>query len=247
MEGVFMNRRKNNQMLAEIVIALVVALFFSACTTFSPRGLDGLLAEENQKEHARMKKNNYLLGPDDVVRVVVEQHPEWSGEFVVSPEGKVVVPGLCEINAEGLDRELLKKEFAAHLENYIDNPKVTIDIARYASQVIYVLGEVSAPGKYPTEGKQVTLRDAIITAGLPKKFAATNRVFVITSSRRKPVRKVVNLYRILYRGELKNNIVLNPGDVVYVPQTLLGMASDLLTALLTPLSSVSAARTAVEP
>ena len=56
---------------------------------------------------------------------------------------------------------------------------------------------------------------------------------------------MINLYRILYRGELENNIVLQPGDVVYVPRNLLGVLNEFVGILVNPMSSYSDARSAI--
>jgi polysaccharide export outer membrane protein len=168
----------------------------------------------------------------------VEQHPEWSGEFPIRPDGNIFVPGIGDFRMQGLTRQTAAIALASHLEEYINNPRVAVEIVRYASQVIYVLGEVERPGRYSTEGKSVTLRDAVILAGLPRRFAATGRVYVISPSYTgKPYQKVVNLKRVLNRGELRQNVQLNPGDIVYVPQTLLGMVSDFVGAILSPITS----------
>jgi polysaccharide export outer membrane protein len=179
--------------------------------------------------------------PGTVVKILVEGHTEWSGEFTVKPNGMVFIPGFGEIRAEGMSKAKFETELTRSLERYINNPMATVDIVKYASEVIYILGEVGRPGEYSTGGKTITLRDAVILAGLPTSFAATSRVYIISPSSEKPNQRVVNLYRILYRGELERNIEVRPGEIVYVPKTVLGMISDLVGAIFNPLST---ARTA---
>jgi len=176
----------------------------------------------------------YRLGPEDVIDVQVENHPEWSGEYKVRFDGKIKIPQLGEITVENLTRAQCEGVLTGELARYIKDPIVTVEIKEYESEVIYVLGEVKSPGRYPTKGRLITLRDAIIAAELPLAFAATDRVFVITPSRENPRKRVVNLERVLYNGELKNNIILQPGDIVYVPKTITGIISDFLSSLLSP-------------
>lgn len=244
-----MNIDKNKSVKTAIIIVygLLTAFFLSSCATVSRVRLGNLFSKDEQKEEQYSKYEDYLLGPDDIVRIVVEQHPEWSGDFIVGPDGKVVIPGLGGIFAEGLSREEFGVSMEKHLEKYINNPRITVDIVQYASQVIYVLGEVNRPGRYSTMGKKLTLRDIVISAGFPTSYAAASRVFIISPSRKDPQRQVVNLHRILYRGELRRNIALKPGDVVYVPKNLLGIVSNFISSLLSPFSSISAARAAVAP
>jgi len=118
---------------------------------------------------------------------------------------------------------------------------------RYASQYIYVLGEVGRPGKYLTAGKELTLRDAIVLAGLPGHYAAIHRVYVITPcvNRSGVSQKVIDLDRVLNRGELTRDVRLNAGDIVYVPQTFWGHIATLISDLMSPVSSIPVARSAI--
>jgi polysaccharide export outer membrane protein len=180
----------------------------------------------------------YVIGPDDALNVLVEQHPEWTGEFVVRPDGNIVIPGIGEFKVSGMTKAKAEGSLRQNLERYINNPRVTVEIVKYASQVIFVLGAVSRPGKYSTEGKNLTLRDAVILAGLPTTYAAPDRVYVITPTPvGRPRQQVINLDRILNRGELKRNIPLKPGDIVYVPLSILGRISELFGVILSPLSN----------
>jgi polysaccharide export outer membrane protein len=189
----------------------------------------------------------YVIGPDDTLRITVAQHPEWSGEFSVGPDGRIVISGMGEFTVGGMGKERAETALRDAMERYINNPRVSVEIVKYASQVIYVLGEVNRPGRYSTEGKVLTLRDAVILAGLPTRYAADSRVYVITPAPGKPRQQVINLYRILNRGEMRRNIALKPGDIVYVPQSILGMVNELLSILLSPLGSVNTARTVASP
>jgi len=189
----------------------------------------------------------YVIGPDDTLRITVVQHPEWSGEFTVGPDRRIVIPGMGEFAVGGMGKDGAETALRDSMERYINNPRVSVEIVKYASQVIYVLGEVNRPGRYSTEGKALTLRDAVILAGLPTRYAADSRVYVITPAPGKPRQQVINLCRILNRGEMRRNIALKPGDIVYVPQSILGMINEFLGVLLSPLSSVNTARTVASP
>jgi polysaccharide biosynthesis/export protein len=238
---------KSNKTGNWLIFVLIAVLFaFSSCATLvetQPEDLDLALPHfEMDTQHGFYDNETpYLLGPDDVVKVEVEQHPEWSGDFAVKPNGRISIPDLEDMEVEDTSTAALEKNLVKYLSKYIENPKVKVEIVKYASQVVYVLGEVNKPGKYSTEGKSLTLRDAIVLAGLPTEFAQDNNVFIISASRKIPRKKVVNLYRVLYRGELQRDIKLKPGDIVYVPQNLLGKISRVFSVLLSPLSSARGA------
>jgi len=219
------------------VIITAIALSLSACASLQR----SMMKVSPDAAHGRNTSASfYALGSDDIVRVTVQQHPEWSGEFTVRPDGTIFIQNLGDIQLNGLIRDGAEVAIENVLSRYINEPSVTVEIVRFASQVIHVFGEVNNPGRYSTGGKSITVRDAIILAGLPSRFAATQRTYIISPSAGRPRQKVINVYRILYRGELEHNVYLLPGDIVYVPKTIWGEISELSTM-------VPAARTVATP
>ncbi len=176
----------------------------------------------------------YRLGPDDVLQIITRNHDEFSGKFAVDPYGKILIPMIGEIKAEDLTREEFTDVLREEIGKYVEEANVIVSIIQYRSKVVYILGEVRTPGKYPVEGDSIALRDAIAAAGFPTGLAATWRVYIIKPRTVRPSYKIVNLYKILYRGKMKNNIMITPGDIVYVPSTMLGKLANSLSHLLDP-------------
>ena len=87
-------------------------------------------------------------------------------------------------------------------------PEVSIAITDYKSKNVYILGEVAQPGKYPMKGDVISLRDAIVAAGLPTREAALRRVHIIKYNSGKTAYRKIDLFRLLYKGKLKYNIDL---------------------------------------
>jgi len=232
----------NKNAVRSLLVSAVLSalLVVSSCATMKKCSAQNIL---NEKANTQ----DYVFGPDDMVRIVVERHPEWSGEYTIRPDGNILIQGIGEIRLAGLTKAGAEVACTTTIEKFINNPQVTIDTTRYSSEMIYVLGDVNLPGRYATGGKKITLRDAIILAALPTHFAATHRVYVITTSENRPVQRVVDLYRVLYRGETGNNVLIKPGDIVYVPRTLWGHVVTFINDLLSPAQAVTTARQAALP
>ncbi|MBN2483759.1 MAG: polysaccharide export protein [Candidatus Omnitrophica bacterium] len=184
--------------------------------------------------------SDYTLGKGDVVEISVRNQPEFSGQFVVGPDGSIQYNFTGDIKAEGLTKDELKEVIVQQLETYIKLPEVSVMILAYRSKNIYILGAVRSPGRYPMAGDQISLRDALIDAGLPTDAAALRRTLVIHPDETKPTLEKIDIYQLLYRGVLKDNVMLAPGDLVVVPSTVPSEFNKALTNLLAPISRTAA-------
>jgi len=164
----------------------------------------------------------YTLGPDDVVQIDVMRHPEFSGTYPVNMEGKLQYKFVGDIDVNGLTKKELEDKIKSIIANFVISPEINVTILEYRSKVIYVLGEVGAPGKYYMRSESIPVREAVVQAGLPTLSAAMRRCRLITpDSNGKIKTKSVDLYSLLYGGDLKRNIDMRPGDVLYVPATIM--------------------------
>ncbi|MCM8774289.1 MAG: polysaccharide export protein, partial [Candidatus Omnitrophica bacterium] len=193
-----------------------------------------------REDASLIESTNYTLGKNDVVQIDVREQPEFSGQFVIGPDGNIQYRFVGDIRAEGLTKEELKEIITKELERYIKIPEVSISIIAYKSKYIYVLGEVYKPNKYTLYGNYTTLREALIMAGLPTPNAALRRVYVIKPDVNKPIYRKVDIYKLLYLGKLKDDLILTSGDLVVVPSTVPSEINRALTNLLSPISRSAA-------
>ena len=183
----------------------------------------------------------YTLGRDDVIRIIVRNQPEFSGDFSINFDGRIQYNYLGDLPVAGLTKYELQQVLEKMLAEYIRVPSVTVQIMAYNSKVIYVIGEVGRPGKFIMRGDVIKLREAILAAGLLTHDAATSRVHVIKPDLTDPRVRVVNMKRILYKGKLKDDVDLYPGEIVVVPSTVLSKINDFLGTLLNPVSRAASA------
>lgn len=164
----------------------------------------------------------YTLGPDDVVQIEVMRHPEFSGVFPVNQEGKIQFKFVGDMDVNGLTKLELENKLKDALSVYVNSPEVSVTLNEYRSKYFYILGEVAAPGKYYMRAESMPVREAIFEAGLPTTSAAMRKCQLISPSASGKVKvRNVNLYSILYAGNLRKNILMKPGDVLYVPSTIM--------------------------
>lgn len=158
---------------------------------------------------------DYKLAAGDVLTIGVWGFEDLQGEeLVVRPDGKVNFPLVGEVQAAGLTGSELTSKLTTGLGEYVKNPQVTVNVFKFHTTRIYVLGEVAKPGMYELE-KQHNLLDAIGIAGSYTEEAAKKKVIIIRKDQTgDPIK--VNLMNIWEKGDMTQNYALNDGDVVYL-------------------------------
>ena len=119
---------------------------------------------------------DYRLGPADKLRVIVFGEDSLSGEFSVSPGGRIALPLIGELNVGGRTVPDIKQEVESRLRGgYIKNPRVSIEVITY--RPFYIFGEVNKPGEFPYE-PGLTIQGAVSAAQGYSYRANTHRVLI---------------------------------------------------------------------
>ena len=166
----------------------------------------------------------YILHPGDMLSINVFGYPELSFPnqghmegLTIRPDGKLTYPFLGEITAKGMSVKDFAKLLSDQLGEIYVNPVLSVNIMRFGTDRIYVLGEVNQPGAYELD-KSRNLLDAIGAARGWTKDAAKTKVFIIRKDQNgKPPLKV-NLMALLKEGDTSKNYPLQQGDVVYLTE-----------------------------
>ena len=186
------------------------------------------------------QNSKYTLGADDVIDIVVMRHPEVSGEYIINKEGRIQYEFVGDLTLAGYTKEQAVKVLAKKLSTYILRPEISLKISGYNSKTVYVVGEVAHPGKIPMHGDTITVRYALLEAGLPLITAANDSSSIFTpAATGKVIRKKVNVEALLYKGDLRENYVLHPGDCLYVPATFLAKAMRYISPVTQPVGEIA--------
>lgn len=181
-----------------------------------------------------------FLGPGDSLYVEVRNHPELDTSVNVDPWGFIKLPFIGELDVKGtLPNDLARKLEGIYAGFFTEAPVVEVTVKEYKSRVVYVMGAVHRPGRYNMGGNPLTIRDLMMLADLPTDRAALWRAFVIRQENGKVVYHHVNLHKILYRGQMKNNIELHTGDIVYVPMGILDAITSFIGRIVEPVFGVT--------
>ena len=165
-----------------------------------------------------MNRSSYVVGVEDVLQISVWKNEELSVVVPVRPDGKISVPLVDDVQAEGLEAMEIKEVLTRELSEFITAPDVTVIVVEMNSRYVTVIGAVPRSGQIPIV-KDLRVLEAIATMGGFALFADTRDVRIV---RRQPDGSEVE-YRFDYDAYIKGrapgtNIVLRSGDTVIVPE-----------------------------
>jgi len=161
---------------------------------------------------------DYIIGPEDILDITVWKNAELSKTVTVRPDGRISLPLIGDVVAVGRTADQLANAISGKLKEYKENPQVSIIVSQVNSYVIYVLGEVARPGKFPLKSK-TTILQAITIAGGFLPAAARNKlvVFRFGENGEKDEKIRASYDDIVLRDGAGQNITLKPGDTLVVP------------------------------
>ena len=173
-------------------------------------------------EEAGSAKKEFLLGPEDVLDIVVWKNDDLSQKaVVVRPDGMISMPLIGEITAGGLTANQLASQIASRLKEFKERPAVTVSVKEVNSYYVYVLGEVGKPGKYQLKSHATVLQAVAVANGFTI-YAAKNKMKVLRQMQGEDGKtreiRIPARYDDLVSGSGEiGDFVLKTGDVIVVP------------------------------
>ena len=162
----------------------------------------------------------YIIGPGDTLQVFVWRNAELSSTVPVRPDGKISTPLVEDMVAVGKTPTQLARDIEKVLAEYVKSPQVNVIVTQPLSAFsqVKVIGQVVKPESLPyREG--MTVLDALLSVGGLGPYAAGNRAKVVRTEGGKQIEMAVNLGKIIDKGDMRQNLKLQPGDVIVVPET----------------------------
>ena len=185
----------------------------------------GVQAQElraGSPDSERAGDGGYLIGPGDTLQVFVWGQPDLSVTVPVRPDGRVSTPLIEDIEAVGKTPTQLAREMERVLSEYVRSPEVNVIVQKFVgtfADQVRVLGQAAQPRAVPYR-ERMTLLDVMIEVGGLTRFAAGNRAKVVRNVDGRSVEIRVKLDDLLNRGRIKENMEMQPGDVVIIPEAV---------------------------
>jgi polysaccharide biosynthesis/export protein len=152
----------------------------------------------------------YRLAREDVVEVSVWKEPELSRTVPVRPDGKITLPLIGDVHAEGMTPAELENNVQKKLSPLVRDPRVTVIVHDVNGSRVFVTGMVTRPGAFPLRSSMDVLQALAMAGGLAE-FADRGEITVLHAD---GTRHVVD-YDDLVQGKARRT--LRAGDTVVVP------------------------------
>lgn len=167
--------------------------------------------------------SEFTLGPGDILDISVWGIADLNKKILVGPTGYISFPFVGDIKAQGKSIFQLRDEIIAGLSESFVDPQVSVNITSNKSQKVFVLGEVNRPGIFQLPGP-ISVIEAISMANGFTRDAKERTVLLIRGDIENPELKTLDLYATLKKGDIAHNVNIRPGDIIYVPTTIIASA-----------------------
>ena len=197
-----------------LLLGVITFLLFASCGQKQLRVKEYELAA-NVPNPAKPPEEFYQIGAGDTLGIVLWKEPALSGSVKVRPDGYVTLPLINEVQVVGLTPVQLRKLLEDKYKEFITSPFVSVRVENIMSAEILLLGQVTKPGAYPLNGNETVIQ-LITRAGGLTIFADRDAIKVMRREGNRVTEYIVD-YDAIIAGDLKQDIVLRPGDRIIVP------------------------------
>jgi polysaccharide biosynthesis/export protein len=186
-------------------------------------------ATDGSRPVPRQRNPRYKIQSDDILELSFRFTPEFDQEVTVQPDGFVQLKGISnDVHIQGLTVPETIGALKLAYANVLNQPEISVVLRDFEKPYFVAGGQVGKPGKYDLRG-ETSAAQAIQIAGGFVDFAKSKQVLLFRRYNDDTVEvKVLNIKDVLKKKDPREDVVLQPGDMLYVPKSALGVIDRFL-------------------
>jgi polysaccharide export outer membrane protein len=161
----------------------------------------------------------YRLSKSDTVDINFTFSPDFNQTLTVQPDGFVALKGTSTLFVEGLTVPQMQQAVASAYRSFLRDPEVTVTLKDFDKPYFLASGEVARPGKYELRGDLTVSEGVAIAGGFTQQARHSQVVLFRRISAYVAESHVIDLKKMLDSHDLHEDLHLQPGDFIYVPQS----------------------------
>ena len=182
-------------------------------------------------EWTRWTSGRYRITPGDVLEVTFPFVPELNQTVTVQPDGYVSLKELPDMRIQGRTVAQIKADLLEAYGQFVREPALTVTLKEFQGPYFIAGGEVTRPGRYELRSA-TTLTEALALAGGPVRGANLSKVVIFRRTAGDQLEaKEINVRTMYARRDLSEDLVLRPGDMLFIPKGVLGKLAPMLEVL----------------
>jgi len=223
-----------------VLVTLMVCL--AGCFSAKSDDIEAFL----RPDEAQVTADDYLLQPPDQITVISTKVPELRGTDrtvgltqTIRPDGYVSFETIGEVHVAGKTPRQVAEIISERLKKlytFATDYPVDVRLGRNQSKYYYIIGMVANPGAQIYTGRETTL--SAIAKAVPNVQAWEEETQIIRPSLAlsgKPKIFKLDFKRMIEHGDMSGNVLLQEGDIIYVPPTILASIGLTLQEIVGPL------------
>jgi len=184
----------------------------------------------------------YRLEDEDQMQIAVWQNADLTTDVIIRPDGRISFPLIGELQASGRTVDDIRNDITERLKEYIRYPQVFVALKKFGGKKAIILGEVSQQGVFEIS-KSSTVLELLGKAGGFTPNAVASSVILIRGGLLTPSVRRLNLTKALDQGDIRDNVLVESQDVIFVPKKFIANLNYFMTQILEPLRTAGALST----
>ena len=195
---------------------LMLPLLSAACAHKQATPVTELWETTDDESLMPPEPPQFVFGPGDSIDISVWRHEDLNMQIKISPDGAISYPLIGRMDIAGMTYPELMGLLTERISAYYVDPQVSVNILEVSSMKVYVLGYVRTPSVQQIES-ELDVVGALTKAGWITSDSRTNNILLIRGGLEEPELFTIDLDQLLATGDVRQNVPLQKGDILYVP------------------------------